>query len=279
MRSRFFALAMLSWGCSHVSITASELDRVDRPAFVARFEEDGGPHAHVFRDDAHWVEVLRKREAAARKGSHMSTSEADAKLAEHLEHGRTDPRSKAFEPAITRFEVADGVRANTVSLLPKEPPWTATVPPGQVSRALESLLTQEVPAKPPDFELLRPLGVDAVVEIVIEDYGLRSEGGRAGCYMTGYGRMFMLDGGGNMWFRAFRADEVASGQDSLDPFQVNAHPHLFREHMSALVKAVAEQFAEDLQPPRGPGPRPEPKPKPAEEGGTPEQQPSGEDLP
>jgi hypothetical protein len=168
-----------------------------------------------------------------------------------------------------------------VALLPREPPWTSTVAPGLVSRALESLLTEEVPVKPPDFELLKPLGVDAVVEIVVEDYGMRSDNGHAGCYLTGYGRMFMIDGGSNMWYRSFRADEVASGQEPLDPFAVNKDPRVFREHMSALAKAVAEQFAADLQPPRAGEGKPNviERKQPKEESAPEQPAPKGEDLP
>ncbi len=276
MRTWFLAVASLLFGCSHTPITAAELDRVNRPAFVARFEDESGPSVRVFRDDSHWMDELRK------KGSKLSASEADEKLAEHLTHGnwRGTGASKEFLPTITRFEVSDGTRANTFALLPKEMPWTNTVPPGVVSRTLESLLTQEVPARPPDVELLKPLGVDAVVEIVIESYGMRSENGRAGCFLSGYGRMFMIEGGGNMWYRSFRADEVASGQDSVDPFAVNKDPRVFRAHMSALIKAVGEQFAQDLQPPRGETARPERKARPEhEEAAQPEQKGSGEDLP
>lgn len=278
MRARLFVLALLSAGCSHIAISASELDRVNRPAFVARFEsDDAGPHAHVFRDDSKWMDELRK------KGAKMSASEADEKLTEHLAKGRTEHYKNGqseFKATITRFEVADGIRATTLAMLPREQPWTSTVPPGAVSRTLESLLTEEVPIKAPDFELLRPLGVDAVVEIVVEDYGMRSDNGNAGCYLTGYGRMFMLDGGGNLWYRSFRADEVASGQEPLDPFAVNKDPRVFREHMSALAKAVAEQFAADLQPPRSGESKPRVlERKQQREETAPEQPQKSEDLP
>ncbi|MBK7860442.1 MAG: hypothetical protein IPJ65_17880 [Archangiaceae bacterium] len=119
-----------------------------------------------------------------------------------------------------------------------------------MAAALQSFLVEEVPANAPDYELLRPLGVDAVVEFVVEEYGMRSEDGRAGCYVVGYGRMFMLDGGGDLWYRSFRADQVESKQPHLDPFKVAKDPSLFRAEMSSLLKVVAEVFARDLSPER-----------------------------
>jgi hypothetical protein len=152
------------------------------------------------------------------------------------------------QPTINRFQVADTLRSHTLAKLPKEAPWTNTARPGDVAAALQSFLVEEVPANPPDYELLRPLGVDAVIEFVVEEYGMRSEDGRAGCFVVGYGRMFMLDGGGNIWFRSFRADQVESGQPHLDPFKVAKDTSLFRSEMSSLLKAVAEVFARDLNP-------------------------------
>ena len=41
---------------------------------------------------------------------------------------------------------------------------------------------------------------------------------------------------------------MQSGQPHVDPFKVARDPGLFREHLTSLIKAVAEQFAKDLQP-------------------------------
>jgi hypothetical protein len=231
-------LLLLATGCAHKPLSGGALDRVIRPAFISRIEDEAGPKSHVFRGDSSYGDKLKK----------LSAKEADRRLAVKLAGGAEDPEGNKV-PTINRFQVADTLRSHTLAKLPKERPWTNTARPGDVAAALQSFLVEEVPANAPDYELLRPLGVDAVVEFVVEEYGMRSEGGRAGCYVVGYGRMFMLDGGGNVWFRSFRADQVDSKQPHLDPFKVAKDTTLFRAEMSALLKAVAEVFAKDLNPP------------------------------
>jgi hypothetical protein len=221
-------------GCAHQPLSGSDLDRALRPAFISRIEEKAGPRSLVFRDDSSYGGKLKK----------LEPKEADRRLQLKLEKGIPE---KAIG-SITRFEVADQLRSSTLGMLPRERPWTSVLNPAAVASALESFLVEEVPANAPDYELLKPLGADVVIEFVIEDYGMRSDDGRAGAYIVGYGRMFYLEGGGNIWFRSFRADEVESGQPHVDPFKVAKDPGIFREHLTALLKAVAEQFAKDLQP-------------------------------
>ena len=228
------SLALGLAGCAHQPLAGSDLDRAFRPAFISRIEEKAGPRSLVFRDDSSYGGKLKK----------LEPKEADRRLQLKLEKGIPE---KAIG-SITRFEVADQLRASTLGLLPRERPWTTVINPAAVASALESFLVEEVPANAPDYELLKPLGADVVIEFVIEDYGMRSDDGRAGAYLVGYGRMFYLEGGGNVWFRSFRADEVESGQPHVDPFKVAKDPGLFREHLTSLIKAVAEQFAKDLQP-------------------------------
>lgn len=228
------ALAFGLVGCAHQPLSGSNLDRALRPAFVSRIEEKAGPRSLVFRDDSSYGGKLKK----------LEPKEADRRLQLKLEKGIPE---KALG-SITRFEVADQLRSTTLSLLPRERPWTSVLNPAAVASALESFLVEEVPANAPDYELLKPLGADVVIEFVIEDYGMRSDNGRAGAYIIGYGRMFFLEGGGNVWFRSFRADEVEAGQPHVDPFKVAKDPGIFREHLTVLLKAVAEQFAKDLQP-------------------------------
>src|SRR5207253_2604720 len=162
-------------------------DHVMRPAFISRIADDAGPRAFVFRGDSSYGDKLKK----------LSAKEADRRLTVKLTAGGEDDQGNKIA-TINRFQVADTLRSHTLSKLPRGPPWTSTARPADVAAALQSFLVEEVPANPPDYELLRPLGVDAVVEFVVEEYGMRSEGGRAGCFVIGYGRMFMLDGGGNM---------------------------------------------------------------------------------
>lgn len=228
------ALALGLYGCAHSPLSGSDLDRARRPAFISRIEEKAGPRSYVFQGDSTYGAKLKK----------LEPKEADRRLQVKLEKGIPEKGLGT----ITRFEVADQLRSTTLAQLPREIPWTAVVNPAQVAAALESFLVEEVPANAPDYELLRPLGVDAVIEFVVEDYGMRSEDGRAGTYVIGYGRMFFLDGGGNVWYRSFRADEVESGQPHVDPFKVAKDPTIFRDHLTTLLKAVAEQFAKDLRP-------------------------------
>lgn len=229
---------LLAVGCAHKPLSGRDLDRVIKPAFVSRIEDQAGPKSYVFRGDGTYADKLKK----------LSDKEADRRLAVKLAGGSEDAEGNK-KLTINRFQVADTLRSHTLSKLPKERPWTNTARPGDVAAALQSFLVEEVPANAPDYELLRPLGVDAVVEFVVEEYGMRSEGGTAGCYVVGYGRMFMLDGGGNIWYRSFRADQVDSKQPHLDPFKVAKDTTLFREQMSQLLKAVADVFAQDLNPP------------------------------
>ncbi len=234
LRLLWVAAALGLVGCAHSPLSGSDLDRVSRPAFISRIEEKAGPRSLVFQGDSTYGGKLKK----------LEPKEADRRLQVRLEKGIPDKGIGT----ISRFEVADQLRSTTLAQLPKERPWLSVVDPAQVAAALESFLVEEVPANAPDYDLLKPLGVDAVIEFVVEDYGMRSDDGRAGTYVIGYGRMFFLDGGGNVWYRSFRADEVESGQPHLDPFKVNKDPTLFRDHLTSLLKAVAEQFAKDLRP-------------------------------
>ncbi len=232
------ALAFTQWGCAHLALSSSELRDVKQPAFISRIEEGAGPKSTVFRKDAAYSERLKKLEA----------KEADRRLQVKLHAGTGTPGKGDGIPTITRFEIADGLRASTLALLPNEAPWDNVIDPVTVASVLESFLVEEVPANPPNYELLKPYGADAVIEFVVEDYGMRSDDGKAGVYLVGYGRMFRLDGGGNLWYRAFEVDEVASKTAELDPFAVAKNPQIYRQHMQQLVRAVAELFAKDLMP-------------------------------
>lgn len=228
-------------GCAHKALSGSDLDRVSRPAFISRIEEGAGPRSEVFQDDSAYKSKLQKLDA----------KEADRRLAKKMAKG------------MSRFEVADRLRATTLAQLPRERPWTNVVDPVEVARELQSFLVEEVPANPPDYDLLRNEGADAIVEFVIERYGMRSENGHAGVYLEGYGRMFMLDGRKELWYRAFRVDQVDANLPHVDPFKVGkTEGVLFRQQMTDVLDAVANQFAQDLQPPnRNVGPAPEQAPK------------------
>ena len=218
-------LAFLS-GCATQRLSGGELDRVEQPAFISRIEIEAGPKSRVFREDGAYGDKLKK----------LEPKEADRRL-----------QAKLMK-AVTRFEISERLRVSTINRLPEERPWPNTVDPARVASALESFLVEEVPANAPDYDLLIPLGVDTVVEFVIEDYGMRSEKGHAGAYLKGYGRMFRLAGRSEMWRRPFEVDQIESGAQHLDPFRVGKDPDLFRQAITSLLDVVAERFAQDLQP-------------------------------
>ncbi|MFZ5471799.1 MAG: hypothetical protein ACOZIN_20410 [Myxococcota bacterium] len=220
-------MAALAGGCAHKQLSGADLDRVVQPAVVSRIEEGAGPRSFVFRQDGSYSGKLKK----------LEPKEADRRLMVKLSQG------------MSRFEISDGLRAKVLALLPKEAPWTQTTDPVAVARELQSFLVEEVPANPPDYQLLAPLGADAVLELVIEEFGMRSAGGRAGTYIEGYGRMFFLVDGREVWRRAFRVDQVDAHNPHVDPFRVAKDPAMFRTELTTLLDAVATQFAKDLNPP------------------------------
>lgn len=219
-------VALMSSGCAHKPLSGADLDRVQRPAFISRIEEQAGPRSEVFSEDSAYKDKLKK----------LSPKEADRRLVNHMRKG------------MSRFEVSEHLRANTFGQLPREYPWTNLVPPVKVAGALQTFLVEEVPANAPDYDLLSEFGTDAIVEFVIEKYGMRSDNGRAGVFAEGYGRMFFLDGRREIWYRAFRVDQVDLQLPHLDPFKVAKDPVLFRQQMGEALNGVAQQFAQDLQP-------------------------------
>lgn len=222
---RLAALTLLACSaCATVPLSASELDQVRRPAFVARIALEAGPHSTVFRDRPEFRSKLQG----------LDLAEADRRLA------------KKLAAASNRFETSERLRLGVTRRLPQEAPWTRTVPAAQVAGALESFLVEEVPANAPDLRLLEPLGVDAVVELVVEDYGMRSRDGRTFVYLRGRGRMARL-GGGDLWRRSFDLDTREEGQD-LDPLRIARDPTLYRQALAQLLDRAAEQIARDLQP-------------------------------
>jgi hypothetical protein len=229
-------LAVVS-GCATTRLSGADLDRVRRPAFISRIDVEAGPRSRVFREDDAYEAKLKK----------LEPKEADRRLQAKL------------SKAVTRFEVSERLRVSTAHRLPQEYPWTNVIDPARVASVLESFLVEEVPANPPDYDLLAPLGADAVVEFVVEEYGMRSDGGHAGAYVKGYGRMFQLSTRHEIWRRPFDADQIQEGAPHLDPFKVGKDPELYRQAITTLLDGVAEQFAQALSPKdrRGGPPLPE----------------------
>ena len=222
-------LVLLSGACAHRSVSRSDLDRIGAPAFIARSLQGAGPRSLVFTQDPSYGPRLQK----------LDVAEADRRFQRRLLKG------------MGRFEVAERLRATTLSLLPREAPWTDSVDPARVAEIYQTYLLEEEGGKAPDYSRVRELGADAVVEIVIEEYGMRSRGGKAGGYLSGYARMFTLEGQ-ELWRRSFRVDPLASGQPALDPLAVAKDPTLWRNTMQSMLDAVASQFAKDLTPPGAP---------------------------
>ena len=236
-RLAWVSLMLLS-ACAHRQLSASDLNRVERPAFIARIEEQAGPHSTVFREDPSYDAKLKK----------LDRKEADRRLADKLANGVRDPKTgQKIIAAITRFEIADSLRAETLSHLPRTPPWTTVVNPADVASVLESFLVDEVPANAPDYDRLRPLGADSIIELVIEDFGMRSDKGRAGIVLSGYARLFFADGE-QIYYRRFISDEVKAELEPLDPFAVAKNPTLFRTRLRAMIATIGKQLAEDLSP-------------------------------
>ena len=226
-RSFLVFLALLASGCASQRLSGPDLDRVKRPAFISRIEIEAGPKSLVFREDGAYREKLKK----------LEPKEADRRLQAKL------------ASAVSRFQVSERLRANTFQQLPREErPWVHTVHPARVATVLESFLVEEVPANAPDYDLLAPLGVDTVVEFVVQEYGMRSQGGRAGAYIQGYGRMFKLKDRAEIWRMPFQVDRVAEGAEHLDPFKVGKDPSLFRQEMTAMLDVISNRFAQELTP-------------------------------
>ncbi|WP_342373802.1 hypothetical protein NVS55_20375 [Myxococcus stipitatus] len=230
-----FLTLVLCAGCASQRLAGADLDRVRRPAFISRIEDGAGPRSFVFRDDSTYGDKLKKLEPV----------EADRRLTVKLLQ------------AVTRFEISERLRVNTLTQLPREAPWTHTVDPARVATVLESFLVEEVPANAPDYDLVMPLGADTIVEFVVQEYGMRSHKGHAGAYLRGYGRMFTLDGRSEVWRHPFEVDQSESDAAHLDPFKVGKNPDLFRQAMTSMLDQVALDFVKDLTPrERRPGPSP-----------------------
>lgn len=221
----FLTLALCA-GCASQRLAGADLDRVRRPAFISRIEDGAGPRSFVFREDEAYGDKLKKLEPV----------EADRRLTVKLQQ------------AVTRFEISERLRVNTLTQLPREAPWTATVDPARVASVLESFLVEEVPANAPDYDLVTPLGADTIVEFVVQEYGMRSKKGHAGAFLRGYGRMFTLDGRSEVWRHPFDINQSETDAAHLDPFKVGKDPDLFRQAMTTMLDQVALDFVKDLTP-------------------------------
>ncbi len=202
-------LALTAAGCAHSPLTADEVQRVQRPAFVSRVW--GEPEVRVSGLD---------RETRSAVESSL--------------RGR-----------VGRFEVAERLRAFTVARLPQRRPWSAAVPPAQVAGLLQSFLVEEAGRRKPDYGPLAEAGADSVVELVIESYGLHGAAAKSGVFLEGHARLQTLSGG-QLYRRNFRADGLASNLPTLDARALAQNPDAFRTQLNRLLEGVAAQLAEDL---------------------------------
>jgi len=226
-RLALLAAALALASCAHQTLAAYDLDRVQRPAFLSWIEEGAGPRAEVFRNDEAYKARLKK----------LDPPEADRRLAAKL------------VKQVNKFEITDRLRAGTLLSLPKEAPWTNSVDASKVASLYGSLLVEDLTATRPDPRELKQLGADAVVEFVIKSYGIRSAKGKAGAYVEGEARMFLLDGG-DIWRMAFKVDQAADRTGALDPFEVakDSNRILFRDQLNSILDQISQRAARELQP-------------------------------
>lgn len=254
------ALFVCLGACAHSPLSPTALDEARGVAIVARIEDEAGPRSTVFRDDITWRPQLEPRR--------IDDKEADRRLAAVLANGTFEKdasgakRLKAH--TMSRFELADTLRSGILGALPNQHPWTHSANPASVASMLESFLVQEVPANAPDYLRLVDLGVDTVVEIVIEGYGMHAKEGRAGVWLAGTARLFRI-GGAELYHRSFICDDLTAGSEPLDPFAVARNASLFTDHLRPIIAGVADQIARDLttEPPRTRDAHPGPKTKTA----------------
>jgi len=208
--------------CSHTQLTGAELDRVQRPAYVGRLAEGAGP----------------KAQGVAPAGP----AEADL-LA-------------AMNKAIGKFEVAERLRSQLAVALRGQAPWSNAVPASQVASALETFLVERDPPVPPDYNRLKPTGADAVLEIVVEEYGLRADGRKAVTFLLGYARLFLLADGSEVWRGDFERSATAQGLPGLDGARLASDAGPYADQLRALLDASALGLAQQLSAGRAAAPVP-----------------------
>jgi hypothetical protein len=226
VRLRTLSLAtLLALGCSHAQLSGADLDRVHRPAYVGRVAEGAGPKA---------------------PGGQSGTDASEAQLV------------TAMNAAIGKFEVSERLRSQLASALKSEKPWSNAVPASQVASVLETFLVERVPAVPPDYDRLKPTGADAVVELVVEEYGLRPQGARSQTFLRGSARMFLLADGSELWRSEFQRSGETQGLPPLDAASLQANAAPYGDQLRALLDATAVALAQELTPAGRRGGRPTP---------------------
>ena len=218
------ALLVTGLGCAHNSLQSSDLEHVQRPALVSRLTDDAGPQVNVYRADPARAGTLKA----------ASPEAADQQLQQKL------------AGSVTRFEVGERLRSRVQVSLQREKPWSQAVPPAQVAGVLETFLVQDVTSTPPDYSKLKPLGADAVVEFLIDGYGLRTDKGVPQIWVRGTGRMVRLSDGGEIWRTGFSRTSTDSNLPPLDPSALVDDPQPFREQMAVVLDGAGIALAQQL---------------------------------
>ena len=131
--------------------------------------------------------------------------DAAARMAHPAFVVRVAPRGEGTE-GVSRFELAERLRAGLFGALPRKMPWTGRVDPLSVMNALQLLLVHDESSRPLEYGTLRPLGADGVVELEVKRWGLARDAKRGDeIFAALAGRVFLLDGG-ELW----RGDVVVS---------------------------------------------------------------------
>ncbi len=198
--------------CSHTTqLSSPELDHVQRPAYVGRLAEGAGPKA---------------------QGVSQSETELLA----------------AMNAAIGKFEVSERIRSQLAVALHTEKPWSNAVPASQVASALETFLVEREPPVPPDYNRLKPTGAHAVLEVVVEEFGLRQEGTTAQSYLRGYARLFLLADGTELWRAEFQRSGGSQGLRPLATTGLSSNAGPYGDQLRALLDASALALAYQLSP-------------------------------
>ncbi|RMG11957.1 MAG: hypothetical protein D6729_17240 [Deltaproteobacteria bacterium] len=170
--------------------------------------------------------------------------------------GRGDPEAHAGEApkaldarletdlsrAVTPFEVEETLGEAVRAALPEPPPWE--IPPAlEVASALGLLLAR---SDEPRWSALEPLGIDAVLDLAIEGWGLWDPPGRArppGLWMEVRARLLRLPAAEPLWEGRVRVGPPDEPGPRLDVSRFEADPApVLREGMERLTRRVAERL-------------------------------------
>lgn len=169
----------------------------------------------------------------------MGNASGDAP--EALRGGATPAQvGKKLEAQVSPFEAAERLRSGLIEHLPDLPPWNTVVPGVQAESVLGSLLTVDRPVTTPEFDDLQKIGVDGVLYVEVEHWGVATRDEQGGFFTQGTGRLFTLPEHDTLWRQAF--DELSAGglpKTFLEPGEA-------RGRLGELCAHVGELLALDL---------------------------------